>query len=308
MAHRKILAFIFIFALISPAFLAAQDGAHKAVKFFADGNLQLQKGNFNEALNAYTAASKADPNNAEYTQQAMLIRRVIMLRKSLDNTEFSPRWEKMALSLHAFYMTYKIYDEALALDKQAHEKMNNATSASLLAESLMAAGKNAEALALLEGLNGDKLNQQNRLYLGIALARMDRKEEAGKIRDELNASEASDIGFLFDMARIHTLLNDSKQAYSLLTRCFENTPPSQLEQIKSFVKGCADFKPLMASADFKGVMQTQSKVVESSCSGGTSCGSCPSRANCGQAAEQAKTDASECGDCDDQECGSCDKK
>ncbi|MFH1999431.1 MAG: hypothetical protein ABIK28_07105 [Planctomycetota bacterium] len=308
MALRKLMIISALTVFLFPAFVMAGDDTLDAKQRFAQGEALLKKGEIQSAFEAFAAASKADPRNEEYTRQAMLIRRVLTLRKSLDGMEFSPSWEKTMLSLHAFYMTHNIYGQALVLDKLAHEKMDNAMSASLLAETLLALGKNGEALELLENLDTEKLNQQNRLYLGITLARLNRLEEAGKIRDEYLTSESTDIGFLFDMARMNTLLGDAKNAYRLLTICFENTPPSQLAQIKTFVIECRDFNPLMDSAGFAAVMETASKVVESGCSGGASCGSCPSRNQCSSQSE-AKANQAGCKDCkEDANCDECKKK
>lgn len=290
--------------------LAAQEGRDEGATLYAKGESLLKQGDFNGALKAYTEASSADPTNAAYARQAMLVRRIEMLRHYVGAAEVSPKWEKTVLSLHAFYMANQIRRENIALTRMAHEKLNNALSASLLANSLLDAGMNKEALELLEGLEEEKLDRQNSLYLGIALARTGRTEEAAKVRDECTITEESKLSFLCDGARLSALLGDTQYAKSLLKRCFEMTPPSQLDSVKAMVAACQDFKPLMKSDDFNAVMSTASKVQESGCSSGSDCGSCPSRSKCGSAtgSEGCSDQSSSCSDKKSSDCSGCGKQ
>ena len=119
------------------------------------------------------------------------------------------------------------------------------------------------------------------LQLGIALSRLKRIDEAKEIAKHCRVPMASPWGLLYDSARLQSLLGDSTQALALLRLCFESTPPSRLAAVKQSVKAGRDFDSLKGAKDFGAVLQTASKVSESACSGGTSCGSCPNRASCG---------------------------
>ena len=50
----------------------------------------------------------------------------------LDQQSNEERWVGIAVSLRAFYYDYKVFGEALALDKMAHEKLNSAETAAAL--------------------------------------------------------------------------------------------------------------------------------------------------------------------------------
>jgi len=268
----------------------------EASKLHGEGTALLQKGDFDSALQAFSAAAKAAPDNPDYAQQAMLVRRILTLRKYVNEAELTPQWEKAVVSLHAFYLTQNLHNEALPLDRKAHEKMDNALSASLLAETLLEMGQDTEALNLLSGLDTKKLNPHNRIYLGIAMARTGQKEKAKKIRQTCRIDKPNETGLLFDLARLDTLVGDKKSALGLLKNCFEKTPGTQLAMVKGFVAECPDFKSLTDAPGFEAVMNALSKVNESGCSSGSSCGSCPNRTKCGsQGDASAKKAEKGCG-------------
>jgi hypothetical protein len=285
------------------AFAGPQDNTTGS-ELFAQGQALLKKGDFDGALKAFIGAAKANPENQEYGMQAMMVRRVQNLRNFVNHSEVTPQWEKAVISLHAFYLTNGIYEEAVALNRTAHKKMNNALSASLLAEALLAAGKHDKALTLLEGLDAEKMDDQNRIYLGIALARSGRLEEAKKQREQVPVGVNTHMGQMFDLARLDTLIGNPDGACTLLTACFERTLPSQLADVKSFANRCPDFAPLKGTPAFAAAMETKSKMTESSCSGGSSCGSCPHSSSCGSQ-PKAEPEKKGCGGC--SKSGSCDK-
>lgn len=292
--------------LAAPAL--AEEVSKEASTRFAEGEKLLEKGDLDGALKAYLAAAKADPENKNYIQQAMVLKRVKALRIYVDANEPSAKWEKMVLSLHVFYLSHNMAGEALALNRMAYGKQDSALNASLLAETLLDLKKNEEAYKLLTDLDKDKLDEQNRLYLGITLARLERIDEARKIRDDLAVTRQAKPGILYDCARLNTLVGDHAKAMDQLKLMFEKTPPSQLEKNRNFVMACSDFKALKSAEGYGAVMNTLSKVAESSCSGGTSCGSCPSRTSCSSGATEDKDACGDCGDKDSSECNDCDKK
>lgn len=288
MALRSMTIFLVSFLLLPmSAVLAEEKASSEAADLFVKGGALLQGGDIEGAMNAYMAAAKAEPGNKEYADKAMLIRRVVAIRRYVASSEVSPKWEKMVLSLHSFYLRNRIHEEALALDRITHEKLKSALSASLLVETLLEMGRDAEALAVLKSLDKKSLDLQNRLYLGIALARLDRVDEAHDLRKRLRVPENSGAGILYDVARFDSLLGRRTEAVETLRLCFEKTPPSNLALVKGFVKECADFKPLLASPEFAKVLKTQSKIKESDCSGGTSCGTCPKKSGCSTSTKES---------------------
>jgi ferredoxin len=65
-----------------------------------------------------------------------------------------------------------------------------------------------------------------------------------------------------------------------LTSCFAAVPPSRLDELKNHARKCSEFAGVASSPAFAQALQTQSKVAESKCSGGSSCSTCPMRGNC----------------------------
>ena len=100
--------------LICPA-LAHGETAAEA---FARGNTLMTKGEFQEALQAFSAAARVERNNQQYMQQFMLVRRVVILRDSLGQERDPRRWQAVAQSLRSFYIGRRLYREALSLDEQ----------------------------------------------------------------------------------------------------------------------------------------------------------------------------------------------
>lgn len=266
--------------LISASFARADSGAD-AAKLFTEGRALLAKADFDGALRAYEAALQADPKNEEYRMECSILRRVMKIREKLDDQKEVEKWASTARSLRAYYYDNDIYSEALVLDQQVHARLKTAESAAMLAETQLELGKNAEAAALLEGLSSDKLTPQARVLLGIAWARQDQLDEARHAADELPKTNDAGPGLLFDMARLASLTGEQKKAAELLTCCFEATPPSRLEGFKAYAKQCKDLVALVKTDAFAAVLKTESKVPESKCSGGTSCGKCPLRGGCG---------------------------
>ena len=232
------------------------------------GNVLLRKGDFEGAARAYEAAVKTDGDNPEYSNRLKTVQRVIELRKYIAGNEPSPKWEKIAESLHTYYLRNDIHSEALALDRDVHARLNNALSMSLLAETYLEMDMNNEAFELLKVLTEKDSTPQNRLYLGIALARLGMKDEAGMIADKYPLPENAGIGLIYDAARFYALLGRSNEAVGLLTRLFEKTPPGQLGMVKEYVKKCRDFAPILAYSGFKNALETASKVEASGCGGG----------------------------------------
>jgi tetratricopeptide (TPR) repeat protein len=262
--------------LAAPAF--AED-APDAAALFAKGKALLGEGELQAALDAFVAAAKADPENAEYAGQAHVLKRVIALRKTVSEAEPSPKWERVVASLHVYFLQNGLVDKALDLDREAHGRAPSATTTLLLAEGLLEAKKNEEAAKLLAGLKDEWRSPLTHVYHGIALARLGKADAA---RASLKAVPAeAGPGLRYDVARLLALLGETEKALGELKRCFEAVPPTQLPAVKEMARKCPDFAALAKSDAFAKVLAVKSKLAESDCSGGSGCGSCPSRGSCG---------------------------
>jgi len=280
----RVLPALVAFCLFVPFFAVAEEATAEASAAYAKGQELLQTGDFAGALKAFTAAAKAAPGNTEYTERAMVVRRIMTYRKFAAENPDSPKWGEVVQSLHVFYLTQGLLNEALNLDKKVHAKMKNAASASLLAETLLELGKNEETVKLLAPFENKAANkagtERTRVCLGIALARLGQKDRARRISTACPVTAEGTPSHLVDQARLNMLLGKKAQGIKALTLCLEQLPKSRHETIRTYVNGCADFGTFRKSSELDVVMQTKSKVPESACSSGTDCGSCPSKGGC----------------------------
>jgi len=265
-------------AVLLPVALVRGESAEQA---FAKGESLLARGEFSGALTAFETAARSDRSNAEYVRHYAMVRRIMDLRQRLDAEQDPARWEYLARGLHAFYVSERIYPEALALDERIHARLQNAWSAALLAETQLAMSRNAEAAQMLAGLGPDKATPVTQSLLGIALVRQGKKAEAHQIAQAVSLPSDAGAGERYVVARLQAAAGDPGKAVQLLQSCFESVAPSRLDGFKAHAKVCPEFAGVAAD-DMARVMQTQSKIAESACSGGSSCAGCPMRGKCAQ--------------------------
>ena len=105
------------------------------------------------------------------------------MRAGLPQSGCPTAWQATARGLRTFYHHYKIYGEALALDRQIHAKLNTVESATMLAETLLATDAAAEAENLLTGIDAKTATPNTLAVLGVALARQQKLERAGAVAE-----------------------------------------------------------------------------------------------------------------------------
>ncbi len=254
----------------------AEDGA----RVFSEGKTVLAQGDFPKALECFATAVKSDRKNAEYRAAYSLLRQVTEMRRRLENNPNAKKWKSIARGLRTYYHENKVHTEALALDRRIHARLNNAASAAMLAETELTLGMNVEAAELLAKFNDQKGTPRTRLLLGIALARQGQADQARSVAGALTLPKDAGPGLFLESARFHALLSQPQEAMQMLARSFELTPPSRLEGAKDYARQCEDLESLRKQSAFAEVFKTKSKVPESKCSQGSSCGKCPHRSSC----------------------------
>ncbi len=247
---------------------------------FEQGQALLAEADFEGAMQAFADAARSDRGNSSYMQHYAMTRQVILLRRQLDEERDDARWEYMARGLHSFYAARGLQGELLQLDQRMHDRLGTATSAVTLAETQLAHGMLAEATETVAKLPADRQTASSRALHGIALARQGKVEQAQQIAATIPADDLNGPGALLRAARLHAAAGSAEQAIAMLTRCFESVAPSQLDAYKQHAKGSPDFHKLVETPAFTVALQTESKVKESSCSGGTRCSTCPMRGKC----------------------------
>lgn len=297
---------VFVIAADETAPEATPSTSEAAEALFAAGQIAA-------ARDAFEALSKADPENAELAARVAVLEQVLELQNLVANEEISPMWERAACVLHAYFHQRGVPEVALAQDRAAHAKADSATTACLVAESLLTLDRDTETVQFVEGLREAQRDDQVRTYWGIAKARLGDKEAVLEDMDLFGWPETEDPGVLYDVARLHAVLGRHEEALSTLTASFEKCPPRALEGLKALAAASSDFAPLRETEGYAKVMATTSKVKAGGCHG--DCGSCAEKSDCGSAGSCGeKSDCASCpdkGDCascpeKDDCCGSCD--
>lgn len=192
------------------------------------------------------------------------------------------RWMTIATILHMFYLKNDIHTVALKFDEKVHAKENSAISGLMLAETQLAMKKNAEAVKTLAGLSSEARKSDwaiDALYT-IALARDGKIEAAKKAAQATTIPQKVESGRALLAAGVKAVEGDSDAALAMLKKAIETTPPSRLSELKREAKKSPELSALASSDAFAKVLETKSTVSESSCSGGSSCASCPNRGKC----------------------------
>jgi tetratricopeptide (TPR) repeat protein len=272
---------IVLLALVLAALPASAGEEPDASVLFDQGNRKLSEGDFAAAARAYAGAARADPENDEYARRALILSRVVSLRRFLAENEPSEKWERVAASLHGFYLRHGLAAVAVTEDRKVHEKAKSPLTAALLAEALLETGGAEAAETVLLAVPESDRNAHHHAFLAIAKARLGKAEAAAGSLATASLAEDAGPGLLFNRARALALLGNAPEALALLVRCLEGTPPGSVAEMREGIRGCADFAKLPEDALAK-ALSTESKVPESGCSGGAGCGSCPSRGGCGK--------------------------
>ncbi|MCL4202000.1 MAG: hypothetical protein KJ000_05865 [Pirellulaceae bacterium] len=261
--------------------LVAQSAvAQQAEQAYAAGNEQLAQGDLRAALQSYARAVQADRSNQQYAQQFLLVRQVLLLHQAIETETDAQRWKQSAQALRTFYASRGMHKQALSVDEAVFARDKSANAAIQLAESRLALNEHSAAAEALSGLTPELATPGARALLAIALARQGKQDEARQVAGQVTVSDDAGPGTLYLVARMHGAMGDDKTAISSLQRCFEAVPPSRLDDLKLHARTCPDFASLSATPVFAAALQTASKVAESACSGGSSCGSCPMRSQC----------------------------
>jgi tetratricopeptide (TPR) repeat protein len=252
----------------------------------ARGKTLLAKGDYDGALAAYAAATRALPGDQEYRDQYSTLRRIVQLRARLRIEKEPQQWEYIARALHNLYVGHGRLGEAASLARELHTRVKAESSAILLAETELNLNRNAVAAEVLTSLDKGKSTAASRVLLAIALARQGKMDLAREVTRSVSAADSTDPGMTYMMARLYALIGNSVEATASLSRCLESLPRSRQDGVKNHARQCSDFANVVGSPEFKQALNAESKVGESECSGGSGCGNCPMRGGCPKSQSQ----------------------
>jgi tetratricopeptide (TPR) repeat protein len=257
-------------------------GQTDAAQRFEQAKALLAKGDFSGALEAFKAATKAEPENSEYFQEFTLLRRVLNIREQLKAETDPETWQKMSRALYNYYCQHRVHGEALAIARAMYDKAGSGDTAALLAEAQLEAGENAAAATVLGQLDEAQRTLPGEILRGIALVRLDQRAAARAIAAQMDLPKDSAAAVWLLAARLLALVGSSDEAIANLTRAFECTPPNELAALRADAQGCADLETLKSNPAFGSALETKSKVKAADC------GKCPNRGKDGCGLDKKK--------------------
>jgi hypothetical protein len=280
--------FIAILALVIIAQLAIAEQPASALakdeqllKFEAKiETLIVQDNNLPAALLEYASAAKANPQEVYYRQQYGILQRVTKMQ-SLLKTETNPeKWQSYAKAIRGYFYSKGYYSVSLPIDIEAAGKFNTGEYAANALETLLLTGKNDEAAKFAADKKpADKTVRYQTLAL-VSEAYTGKTKEAVENLQTVKIDPKADYESYFDYARIYNAANDKEKTLSNLKVFLESTPPTEMPSAREMIIRSGGFASLSGSDDFKKVLATESKVVQSGCTGGSSCGSCKLKDKC----------------------------
>jgi thioredoxin-like negative regulator of GroEL len=229
---------------------------------YARGQKLLREGKIASAAKEFDQATSAEPKNEGYAAKAKQLKKVLALQDVLAKEKDDGPWTRVARALHLFYRSEKLNDEALKLDRQIHERLNSALSAGILADTLLALGKNEEAAELIEKLPEKQHNLDTDAVRAIALARAGKQKDAIAAADAIKLPDEICAGKSYLLARLNGAVGRNEEAAKYLNKSFESTPPDKLPNFLNAAKSSPDLAKLVADDRYASLWKTTSKPSE----------------------------------------------
>jgi hypothetical protein len=280
--------FIAILALVIIAHLAiAEQPAgtpvkdEQLLKFEAKvETLIVKDNNVPAALLEYASAAKANPQVVYYRQQYAILQRVAKMQSLLKTETNAEKWKSYAKAIRGYFYSKGYYSASLPIDMEAANKFNSGEYAANALETLLLTGKKDEAAKFSSDKKpADKTVRYQTLAL-VSEAYAGKTKETMENLQTVKIDPKVDYESYFDYARIYNAANDKEKTFSNLKAFLESTPPTEMPSAHEMITRSADFASLSGSEDFNKVLATESKVVQSGCTGGSSCGSCKLKDKC----------------------------
>ncbi len=250
--------------------------------------LITENGDFTAALELYAKVAKSNTSQPYYKEQYSILRRVIKMNQAIEATISQELNEASTKALtgyfagvRGYYYSRGYYGLAVALDKQAADKLGGADNQLAYLESLVAAGENAQAG---EYLAGGAVSGADNTHLAVLKALVSTR--GGQAFTDWPAAEqwqqelTSDPLAQVYIACLYKSAGKQEQSFASLVQALEQTPPTQMAVTKNLIAAAAEFSDSADNKDYLAALSTQSKVYQSGCTGGSSCNSCSLKDSC----------------------------
>ena len=242
------------------------------------------QGNYKDAIMAYAKAARANPTETYYRTQFALLRSVFNMQNAMAKESVLEKWAGYAEAIRAYHYSKGFYKSALTVDKATHAKINNAISGARTLETLLLNKEDdtvkAQITTLLQPTDAEDTPARLTTLRPVALAHLGQTDKAMAAVENITLNPKEDAFCLFDMARIYKAADKQEDVIKMLTLFLEHTVPTEMPTSKNMITLCADFQDMKDQEAFQKMLTTESKIAQSDCTGGSSCGSCSLKGKC----------------------------
>lgn len=247
----------------------------------------IEKGDYDSALKLYANAARKYTSEPYYKEQYSILRRVIKMKKAMNSegaelTELQKKkWTSYYLAVRGYYFAQGYYSESLPLDKKACEVLNIDQSKINYLETLVILDKKELAQKFCSEITGP-LNEKN-TFKTLSLLAMSINGNAPDAIQELikiDVDPKDDPRSMVFSACIYQINNDHAKACKSITEALENTAPTVIPATRKLIENMKPLQEYLESKKLQAALNTESKVYQSGCTGGSSCNSCSLKDSC----------------------------
>ena len=245
---------------------------------------------FNSALKLYAGAARQNSDNPYFKDQYSILRRVIKMKSALDkaadkndkpNEKVLERLSSYYQAVRAYYYSKGFYSESMKLDEMAMKLVPGQQQTLNYLESVVVVNPD-DASDTVSSICADSADEASEYEL-FNLLMKSRNAGSSDLTSEIDKitvdPEANPAGFVY-LACIYKNAGDETKAYEMVQKALEHTVPSEINGTRILASSMKEFKDDVNSDKFAAVLKTESKVAQSGCTGGSSCGSCSLKGKC----------------------------
>ncbi len=249
----------------------------------------VEKDDFDSALKLFAGYARSNTENSYYKDQYSILRRVIKMKKLIDsalaaadhNGQTQEKLKEYAQAIRAYYYEKGYYTQAVKLDNQILELNYSAQSVANYLESLVIINDNVLADQLsAANIGSEETGVDFKIMQALLDARNGYSDKAVATIDSMKFSAELYPRCLVYCAAIYKIAGQDNNACSSIVKALENTAPTQMSTTRILIEKLSDLDSIRTTEQYVSALQTESKVYQSGCTGGSSCNSCSLKGSC----------------------------
>ncbi len=217
---------------------------------------------------AADAAAKANPEDSALAKQRMELRKVMQREKLFYQEENPELAAKLARQLRRFYYGRQMWNAAEQLDRRMMLLQPGNAATENLGETLLAAGRNQEAVELLAPVAWTAEERTGKLHTALAFAR-----QGDVVKAEAYLADVSDGNLTarecYLATSVAARLGKVAVAAAGVVQLLSAAPAKESEMLRNMLVS-GDFVPVSNAPEYQEALKTESKA-------GHGCGGCPNR-------------------------------